>query len=137
MKRLLKHLFLCLILFSCSDNDDHSKSETTAYLGKWKLTQELIDPGDGSGIFVDVTGNRTLEFLSNGNIVSNYSLCEMGPETTTTFTTPYLADEDQISTASCGFPEGVTISYHLDGENLILSFPCIEGCAQKFERVSN
>jgi hypothetical protein len=96
----------------------------------------LIDPGDGSGTFQPVTNDKRLEFLSNGNVVSNYELCSFSSsEGNTYFTLPYDADENYILTNECGFPLNNNINYSLDGENLILSFNCIEGCAQKFEKV--
>lgn len=135
MKRLIKYLFLCLIIFSCSD-DNGRKSESSEFLGKWKLTQTLFDPGDGSGVFVDVDSNdnREIEFSNNGNVISNYSLCLDNPTPGNSFTAPYFADEDYIIPNDC-FPVGYNIEYRIQGENLILSYPCVEGCLFKFVRI--
>jgi len=135
MKRLIKYLLLCLIIFSCSD-DNGRKSESSDILGKWKLTQTLFDPGDGSGVYVDVEANdnREIEFTNNGNVISNYSLCLDNPTTGTSFTAPYFADEDYILPNNC-FPDGFNIEYQIQGESLILSYPCVEGCLFKFVRI--
>lgn len=135
MRKYISILLFVIMLTSCSE-DNARKSETSQFLGKWKLIEQLVDPGDGSGTFQPVNGNKTLEFLSNGNVVSNYELCNfMGPEGSANFTLPYVANQDYILPNGCGFAEGFNISYSINGENLILNFPCIEGCAQKFERV--
>lgn len=137
MKQLIKYLFLSLIIFSCSE-DNSRESETSEFLGKWKLTQTLFDPGDGSGVYVDVDSNdnREIEFLSNGNVISNYALCFENPDQPLidNFSAPYFADDDYILPNDC-FPEGYNIEYRLQGENLILSYPCIEGCLYKFVRI--
>jgi hypothetical protein len=132
MKQLINLLFLCLIFFSCSE-DNERESETAEFLGEWKLTEVLIDPGDGSGTFQSVVGNSTLEFLTHGKIRSNYSLCPMYEGTATQFITPYLAADNKIIPKNC-FLEGYDIVYELQDENLILSYPCYEGCLYKFVR---
>lgn len=129
-------MLLCLIIFSCSD-DDGRKPETSEFLGKWKLTQTLFDPGDGSGVYTDVASddNREIEFLSNGNVVSNYSLCTSNPTSGNSFTAPYFEDNDYIVPNDC-FPDGYNITYQIEGDNLILHYPCIEACAYKFTRIT-
>ncbi len=126
-------MFLCLIIFSCSD-DNGRESETSEFLGKWKLVESLIDPGDGSGTFEPIVGDYNIEFLSNGNVVSNYSLCTMNPTSGDRFTAPYFADDNHIIPNNC-FPDGYNITYQIEGENLILHYPCIEACAHKFIRI--
>ncbi len=42
-----------LLIISCSDNDDNE----TTIIGTWKLSAELLDPGDGSGTYQTVSSN--------------------------------------------------------------------------------
>ncbi|MDD3788879.1 MAG: hypothetical protein PHO94_09315 [Petrimonas sp.] len=79
MKKILVLLIFCGVLFSCDKSDD---TENTELIGKWKLTEVLADPGDGSGTFHKVSSNKTIEFQPNGAITSNGSICEMLGETT-------------------------------------------------------
>ncbi|HNP34058.1 MAG TPA: hypothetical protein PKN96_12265 [Flavobacterium sp.] len=132
MKKYILILGITTFLVSCS-SENIRPSETSEFLGKWKLTEVLIDPGDGSGTYQPVTGNRIIEFLTNGNISSNYSLCPFYTGTATQFTTPYYADQNYILPKAC-FGEGSNIGYQRDNDNLILSYPCYEGCLYKFIR---
>ena len=128
-----KYILLLLVgfLFSCSE-DGGRESETAEFLGRWKLTEVLIDPGDGTGTFQPVSGNNTLEFLRNGTISSNYSFCPFYSGTATQFSTAYSADDNTILMNDC-FSEGMNIAYEIDGDNLILNYPCYEACAYKLE----
>ncbi len=133
MKNQIALFLLTSIFISCS-NDVARKSETSEFLGKWSLSEVLIDPGDGSGTYQPVDSFASLEFLPNGTIASNYSLCQSYTGTATNFSTPYNADGNSILIRNC-FPENYTINYAISGENLILYYPCIEACSYKFERI--
>ncbi|MGV3695635.1 hypothetical protein [Flavobacterium sp.] len=135
MKRYVVYSVLALFVAACSSSTDR-ESETSEFLGKWKLTHMLMDPGDGSGTYEPVAGEYTLEFLTNGSIRTNYPLCNLNVQAgADDFTFPYIASENRIPSTACDYPEEYSINYHIDGGNLILSFPCIEGCLEKFERI--
>lgn len=125
-------IFLMLITLFVSCNSDDQKKSTNELIGTWKLTEISADPGDGSGTFKAVQSNKTIEFKSNGTIVTNTSLCD-----------PY-SDEIKSSgsfslatnsiTTNCQNPNIATISFELKNDFLILHFLSNEGYSQKFQR---
>jgi hypothetical protein len=44
-------------------------------VGEWKLTEQLLDPGDGSCVFTKVTSDKTIFFLVDGSYKSNGTVC--------------------------------------------------------------
>ncbi|VAV83948.1 hypothetical protein MNBD_BACTEROID02-1393, partial [hydrothermal vent metagenome] len=74
-----KNILLILIIFliSCSNNERLKlDTEEVNILGRWKLIEELNDPGDGSGVFVSVNSEMVVEFLEKGILSSNVNFCE-------------------------------------------------------------
>ncbi|WP_445453826.1 hypothetical protein [Flavobacterium sp. 25HG05S-40] len=134
MKKIISFFLLAIVLISCS-KDNNRESETSEFLGKWKMTEVLFDPGDGSGTYQPVTENKIIEFLSNGSVTSNYSFCNVVTPADGNYSAPYFASENQISLEDC-FDSQYTIEYQLQGDNLILYYPCIEACSYKFVRMS-
>ncbi len=133
-KIMIRNTLLVLLvfsLFSCSSDDDNSPSNL---IGKWRLYEQLADPGDGSGTFRPIDSDKTLEFFANGVITSqNGSLCE--PYSTEQITTgTYSVTENNITT-NCQNPSIATISFEIVGTNLILNFVSIEGFSQKFRKI--
>jgi hypothetical protein len=133
-------LFSMAFSLNCSNDKDVNKSSEIPKLeGPWKLVEQLVDPGDGSGEFAPVTSNKTIEFFQNGTYMVNGSLCtidaDTGPVTTGTYVVgEELNDfsfENYLDPENCDF-EGYKVHIVLDSSFLILSYPCIEGCAQKF-----
>ena len=120
MKKLAV-LLVSVLLFSCSEPKDEY-----ALVGNWKLTETLIDPGDGSGVFEKTTFDWTLEFLPNGTIQSSKSLCLNGSSNDATYT------DTEIKGTACDAP---VYTYKQDGKYLILTHGfCIEPCRYKFLR---
>jgi hypothetical protein len=122
------------MLLSCSE-DNNRKSETAEFLGKWKMIETLIDPGDGSGIYEPVSGEFILEFFTNGTVGTNYMLCTLNGTNTGNFTSAYFANEQYIQSQTCNANQDFQIYYQIEGENLILSYPCVEACLVKFIRI--
>lgn len=134
------YVILVLILGGCSSNDNGKPRENEILLGQWKLVEQLMDPGDGSGTFKPVTSNRTFEFFNDGSVTVNGDMCyittEINDETTGTFIETHESDwhDGEITPPDCSF-EGAKIYYQIEGENLILWYQCIEGCGQKFVKI--
>ncbi|XCF07480.1 hypothetical protein ABI125_06380 [Tamlana crocina] len=109
-------------------------------MGQWKLIEQLMDPGDGSGTFQPVTSNRVFEFFSDGSVTVNGDMCyittEIGDKTTGSYVETSESDwnDGEISPPDCSF-EDTKIYYQIEGENLILWYQCIEGCGQKFIKI--
>ena len=133
MKKPILLLTFIGFLISCS-NDENDNSETTELIGQWKLTEQLVDPGDGSGIFQDIDSQKILEFFQNGTINSlNGSLCEpYSDEQISTGT--YSLSENRIIT-NCQNENIGYIDFEIKNNNLILNFISNEGFSQKFEKI--
>lgn len=121
---------LLSVAFSCEEDVVAPEN-----IEKWRLIEQLSDPGDGSGIFQAVDSDRTIEFVIDEALVrSNGSFCGMGTSANEEATATYNAEEKYIMVDACGGMP-FKILYDFDEEFLYLRFPCIEPCAQKYERV--
>ncbi len=114
-------LFLLIAFAACATIN---KSVTLA--GKWRLTETLADPGDGSGKWNPVTKESFLTFNNDGTVTStespNYQSYTIADSTKLEFT---LTDgRKQI------------VSYRMEGRALIIMPQCIEACGSKYMRVN-
>lgn len=135
---------LILLLLGCSSNNTEPDSENNKLLGKWKLIEQLSDPGDGSGTFIPVESDKTITFFSNGSFTASGSLCLMttsvGENTQGVFekTSNDLVDANYdgvLIPDNCEFSDfNIYFNQALSG-HLIIWFPCIEACAEKFEKI--
>lgn len=134
MKKLFSLLFIIVLLSSCTNNETQEEPQL---IGVWKLVEQLVDPGDGSGTFKKIESNKTIEFLANGTVVSNGSLCDMNINSEYETIGEYFTSENYLmpnNENECNFPD-LKISFEFQNSNLILWFPCIEGCGQKFKKI--
>src|SRR6267154_988717 len=75
---MIRKAFLLFILGICAGCEYKDLPTTSAGLvGKWRLTQRLADPGDGSGVFTGVTSNKTISFFSDSTFQSTGSMCQL------------------------------------------------------------
>ncbi|MFZ4105456.1 lipocalin family protein [Flavobacterium sp.] len=119
-----------ITLTSCSKKENQATSNVL--VGSWKLTDILLDPGNGSGTFVPVSSNKTLIFNTNGNLTSNGNICDLSIESNTSSTGTYSESNSTINSASC---QNTSIIYEVIGTTLILNYPCIEPCKAKYIKV--
>jgi hypothetical protein len=130
----MKNFFLLILIIgfvtSCNKNDEISNLSDLE--GRWKLSEVLADPGNGSGTFQSVTSNKTLEFDNNGNVTSNGFICDMSTGTNLNSSGTYSLTNRTINSNSC--PNN-TIQFELNNGSLILTYPCIEPCKAKFIRL--
>ena len=131
MKKLVIITLSFLILLSCNRNDDNVPVEL---LAKWLLIEQYADPGDGSGDFVSVSSSKTIEFYANRTVISNGSLCIMDINSDEESTGTYNDSENSITPEGCRFT-GFGISYEIEVRYLIVNYPCIEACRQKFRKI--
>lgn len=138
-------LFLVLIYLNQSCTSDEGKaSRETQLTGKWKLIEQLLDPGDGSGTFRPVSSDRIIEFFSDGSVEVNGILCFMSSEVGEKKNGTYILNLDantdlqndgEITPHSCSSRSAkVYFDLPLDG-SLIIWYTCIEPCAQKFKKI--
>ena len=128
-------LITAIVFVACSNNDD-----SVDLFGKWKLVEQLADPGDGSGVFITVNSNRTIEFFDDFTVVSNGALCIMSSETSSESTGTFFSTEESSSIGGTILPDDCEFSnaqiiYKVENNKLILSFLCIEACQQKFVKI--
>ncbi|MBC3758798.1 hypothetical protein H7U19_10315 [Hyunsoonleella sp. SJ7] len=142
MKSIL-HLFLIALSMACTSDGGRPNSDNEL-IGKWKLIEQLVDPGDGSGTFQSIESERMIQFFSDGTVEINGVLCfmssevgdaEMGTYEITGDNTADTTYEGEIIPNTCSSRSAkVFFNLPLDG-NLILWYLCIEPCGQKFEKV--
>jgi len=127
-----------LTFSSCTISDDKSLGKNV--VSKWKLIEQLADPGDGSGVFMPVVSNRTIEFYDDGTVKTNGELCYMSSEVGSVHFGAYSDTEDneyfngEIIPDGCEYEE-TKIYFQFDDSNLILWYLCIEGCGQKYSKI--
>lgn len=135
----MKYLFAFLtVLFISCDNEEDTVDASSPLLGTWQLIETLRDPGDGSGTFTPVTSDQTLTFFSSGKVTSNSAFCQMSNETDGNFSANFIFDEAEnegvITTLDCP-TFNLLFSFH--DNNLIVSYPCIEPCGDKYVKTSS
>ena len=122
-------LLITLIIAGCN-----SETEEEGLVSKWHLIEMLADPGDGSGTFQPVSSDKTISFYEDGTVSSNGSICTMSVEVGSPSTGTYDAATMIIDVDDCSvgpFP----LNYEMDASFLILNYPCIEPCVEKYEQV--
>lgn len=132
MKKLLLFLYVLTALCSCSSNTVEEVTDNPM-VGTWKLVEIYSDPGDGSGTFLPVESDKTLNFDSKGGFVCAGTLCNPSWESVGTSKGTYSVSEQTIRPDNCENP--TELPYELDGNYLIISFFCIEGCGEKYLRM--
>ncbi len=128
MKPTIFLILSLLILLSCKDEEVVSPD----LIGTWRLTEVLADPGDGSGIFNPVDSDKTITFLVDERVQSNATLCNFStrPEAPGE---GFYSLQDSTITPTCPDQEFESnIWFKLEGSNLILTYQCIEACAEKY-----
>lgn len=121
--------FLLVIFGSCEKEDQNP----VQLIGKWKLVEQLIDPGDGSGVFESIASDKTISFFSNGSFSSTGPMCTMDVGSSTPSEGSYSLTDGIINPSSCPMMTG-SIHFEIIENSLILSYPCIEPCREKFRK---
>ncbi|MCJ8292033.1 MAG: hypothetical protein HRT58_19300 [Crocinitomicaceae bacterium] len=123
-----------LLLLSSSCNKQACAS-STGIVGEWELIEELIDPGDGSGTFQPISSNKEIKFCDDGTFEANGEMCMMENQASSTQEGTYDVTTNTFSPNSCMIMAPMSYSYSVNGDVLILTYPCIEGCQQKYCRI--
>ncbi len=132
MKNMILIASVVAIMISCSkDSNDNGNAEL---LNSWLLVEQLLDPGDGSGVFVPVDSDKTIEFLANGTVVSNGSLCFVKSITGSASISVFDSTEKYIIPGDCIGPDS-KLTYEVIDDKLLLYYPCFEPCVQKFVKL--
>lgn len=119
MTRYIIILGLAIFAVSCSKN-----LSKTGLVGKWRLTESLMDPGDGSGQWTAPAENTVIEFTKSGIIKYD------GGESDN-----YKIVNDSLLQISSSSSSTVNYSYKVDGNKLFMRPPCIEACGDRYIRL--
>jgi len=135
--KALKLILLALFFISCRQDLDENN-----IIGTWKLTEQLIDPGDGNGKFLVVNTNRTVTFKKDGTYTSNGSFCylNINANEKTDGNFVYSSAEKKLipKCFTVGLSLPLELSIKIENNKLILSnFGCDEACAQKFTKIKD
>ncbi len=126
----MKHfvLFLTIIvLFAYCDQAQEEENE--GITGIWRLTEVLADPGDGSGVFREVESGKEITFYEDGTVKSNGQLCRMSDDDTNPTEGYYSLEDSTIISGDC------TLQFKIESGILIIHYPCIEPCGEKYVKM--
>jgi hypothetical protein len=124
MRKVLLILVLVVSVFSACKKEIQDNDLT----GKWKLTEYLADPGDGSGTWRPASNSQFIEFLEDGTLIFSPSGQYDSKR--------YNVTSDSTIIFSGG-PYDSPIRYNLSGNMLTLNPQCIERCGMKYVKVSD
>lgn len=137
---LLLLVMLLFAAFACQDEtadpDDQNKlmlTENNGLEGKWKLTDYLADPGDGSGKWRTVTEGfaHTVEFRSDGTFKE---VKGVAMSSVPLFDAYKILDDQRIEMIPIDKKQPSQIWYYSDltSGTLTLGYGCIEACSGKY-----
>jgi len=124
MKLLIAALLVCLV--ACSNPSQRSNLKNNL-LGKWQMTEQFIDIGDGNGKWQkeNPSDPSTLEFTEN-KIIRNAR---------DTFS--YIWNDNASYYQLLKNGDSVSFTYEFHADTLQIKPPCIEGCGEKYIRIKN
>lgn len=109
------------------------KEEDTTTTQAWTLIEVLADPGDGSGTFHPTSYQKTITFLANGTFQSSRPMCQMGSANDQPGTGRVDSGTRVLVPDEC--PDW-SLHYTYEGEFLIITYPCIEACREKYKQLA-
>ena len=131
MKKLVFMFMLILFIVSCNNDDENNRDVNI--VGDWKLIEMLSDPGDGSGTYNAVDSDFVISFLDDGTFTANGDFCNMLDVSGSPSTGIYSEIESTITPELCeGSIPNWDYSFVINGDKLIIYFPCIEPCGAKY-----
>ncbi len=134
--RRMKWYKVACVIAICSGFSACNTEKEEALLSKWHLIEQLMDPGDGSGMFQPVSSDKTVSFFEDGSVSSEHgSICigevwSGGNSSSGTYSEATMTIDVDNCTGG-----HVPLSYQMDGGFLILNYACIEACREKYEQV--
>jgi len=128
MKKLIFIFLVSTYLLSCSS------TKNTTLLGTWQLTEQRLDIGDGNSTFTKIKSGKTMTFLANGTITSNGAICFMTQVPEAKSTGVYDTLTKTLTSKDCP-KTALKIGYEVNDGVLIISYPCMEPCQQKFVKL--
>lgn len=133
----MKHLKILIAVFivAIGSSCNETPEDTSDVVSSWKLIEQLMDPGDGSGTFQPVVSDKSLTFFADGTFsTENGSVCVGDWQSNSTSSGTYSESTMIMMVDNCTGGH-VPLSYEMDGAFLILNYACIEPCREKYEQV--
>ncbi|WP_378186115.1 lipocalin family protein [Aquimarina sp. W85] len=129
MKNLLYTISFLMVFWSCAEKKE------AALVGTWKLSEVLVDPGNGKGTFQKANQEKVITFFADGTLKTNVSYCNMAKDTTIGKAGSYSIADSKLR-ITCDTSES-NIDFKLNDGELIIDFPtqCIESCKEKYIKV--
>ena len=123
MKNLILLTAILFSLMACRKTA--MQTSNNSIVGRWKLSEYLADPGDGSGTWLSAASLNPsfLEFKKDGSLIvtpfnaNSWDHFQLTSDSTIVF----FRDSDQITKA-----------YHFSEGVLILTGGCIEACGERY-----
>lgn len=135
MKKIITLLLVLTAVVACKNEDGPYE----LIVGTWQLAEVLADPGDGSGVYEPVTSDKKLTFYSDGTFIANQDMCgSIGNSTTDLVSGTYDLNDSTLTLLNCpvqGSEEPQKLDFDLEGTSLTISYPCIEPCGEKYEKI--
>ena len=122
MKTLCK---LSLIFFIVSVSACKKSDKENSIIGKWKHTETLADPGDGSGKWQSVKNSDSYLLLSADGTVSGKGF---------THYKQYSVIDNQTIEFIYQDKRKIILFYKLKGSTLEISGGCFEACGSRFKK---
>ncbi|MBO9673632.1 MAG: hypothetical protein J7577_09310 [Sphingobacteriaceae bacterium] len=118
-----------LLYISCKKSEHNNDGPGEVY-GKWKLTETMFDPGDGSGKYKKVTGEAKYLILSKSADKAGKFEGDALPD----LFSFRILDSVKMEVYSNTYKMPLTYYYKVSAKSLELNPPCIEGCGYRFVR---
>jgi hypothetical protein len=142
--RLLFSLILLLTVIACQNETAEPEDKTgkrafkenNGLVGKWKITEYLADPGNGSGTFHPVkdTDAHIIEFSEDGRFIETKG---EGQSSVPLFDAYKILDDQRIEMIPIDKNEKSHIWFYSDlsASKVTLGYGCIEACSGKYVAV--
>lgn len=125
---MLKNIFLFIAFVSIFSCNPEETSEITEQV--YILKEILVDPGDGSGTFEEVSINSKLTlFSSNSYEIVDGSICQINPEIGIEDNGDLNFIDKKVYSNNC--PD-YNPQFNLENDILEIYPPCIEACVIRF-----
>ncbi len=132
MKNFTLLLLLLGVLSSCNSDDGSNSASENGLLGQWRLTAFYLDPGGGGGDFNLVNSGKIVAFHEDETYTSNGTLCTQSSTWDTPSSGTYSLEDSTYTPSNCDVQ--FTFRFEQNGNTLLLYYPCIEPCVEKYER---
>ena len=112
----------------------NSLATSVGLVGTWELRESYADIGDGKGTYRPVDSDKVIVFRPDGSFLTNGSFCPGREGRTGPAGGTYLLPEWRLS-PDC--ENAQAFPFDLQGDTLQITLHCIEGCGERYVRVSD